>query len=122
MMVPDGVFNISKKEKCSVCGFTNHKSNQCRYKSYKCKKCNNKGHLYKMCPNDAKVKHVGEGIVDDGDDGECLYNIRCVTGRPMTESVRIGGLVLEFEIDSGSAVFPTKHMCCISNDYHISHQ
>lgn len=104
VMVPDGVFNISKKEKCSVCGFTNHKSNQCRYKSYKCKKCNNKGHLYKMCPNDAKVKYVGEGTVDDGDDGECLYNIRCVTGRPMTESVRIGGLVLEFEIDSGSAV------------------
>lgn len=33
---PDGVFNI-KKEKCSVCGFTNHSSNQCRYKKYKCK-------------------------------------------------------------------------------------
>ncbi|XP_061729048.1 uncharacterized protein LOC133533974 [Cydia pomonella] len=35
---PDSVFNISKKEKCNVCGVTNHKSNQCGYKNYKCKK------------------------------------------------------------------------------------
>ncbi|XP_022829117.1 uncharacterized protein K02A2.6-like isoform X2 [Spodoptera litura] len=102
---PDVVFSISKKEKCNVCGFTNHKSDQCRFKNYKCKKCNNKGHLRKMCPNERKVKYVGEGTVDDGDDdGECFYNIRCVKGKPMTERVMISGLALEFEIDSGSAV------------------
>nr|XP_049692720.1 uncharacterized protein K02A2.6-like isoform X1 [Helicoverpa armigera] len=101
----DGVFSISKKEKCSVCGFTNHKSNQCRYKNFKCKKCNNKGHLRKMCPNEGKVKYVEQGTVDDSDDdGECFYNIRCTKGKPMTERVTVSGLALEFEIDSGSAV------------------
>lgn len=100
----DSVFNISKKEKCSVCGFTNHKSNQCRYKNFKCKKCNNKGHLRKMCPNEGKVKYVEEGMLDCGDDGECFYNIRCLKGKPMTERVTVSGLALEFEIDSGSAV------------------
>ncbi|KAL4720816.1 hypothetical protein ACJJTC_014987 [Scirpophaga incertulas] len=75
---PQPVFNISKKEKCS--------------------------HLRKMCPNECKVKLVSEGAEDDGDDGESLLNIRCVKGRPMTETVCIGGLILEFEIDSGSAV------------------
>lgn len=98
------VFNVTKKEKCSVCGFSNHKSNQCRFKTYRCKKCNNKGHLRKMCPNEGKVKYVDEGTVDNGDDGESFYNIRCVKGKPMTERVMISGLALEFEIDSGSAV------------------
>ncbi|KAJ0171393.1 hypothetical protein K1T71_012943 [Dendrolimus kikuchii] len=102
---PEGVYSInSKKEMCSVCGFTNHKSNQCRFKNYKCKKCNSKGHLRKMCPNVGKVKYVDCGAVDEGDDGKRFYNIRCVRGRPMTERVFISGLALEFEIDSGSAV------------------
>lgn len=57
-----------------------------------------------MCPNEDKVKYVDEGTVDDGDDGEAFYNIRCVKGKPMTERVMISGLALEFEIDSGSAV------------------
>ncbi|XP_063822722.1 uncharacterized protein LOC135072645 [Ostrinia nubilalis] len=65
---PDAVFNITKKAKCSVCGFTNHRADQCRFKNYKCKKCNSKGHLRKMCPNGDKVKYVNEGNVDDGDD------------------------------------------------------
>lgn len=101
---PDAVFNIFQKDKCSVCGFTNHKTNQCRYKNYKCKKCNTKGHLRKMCTQGGKVKYVEEGTVDEGDDGMCFYNIRCVKGKPMTERVSISGLCLEFEIDSGSAV------------------
>ncbi|XP_063634873.1 uncharacterized protein LOC134805511 [Cydia splendana] len=65
---PDSVFNISKKEKCNVCGFTNHKSNQCGYKNYKCKKCNRKGHLRKMCTFKDTVKFVEEGYEDEGDD------------------------------------------------------
>ncbi|XP_047533388.1 uncharacterized protein K02A2.6-like [Vanessa atalanta] len=99
----DGVFAISKKEKCSVCGFTNHKSVQCRFKNYKCKKCSKKGHLGRMCTVD-KVKYVEEGNMGDEDDGESFYNIRCDSGKPMTEKVYIGDLFLEFEIDSGSAV------------------
>ncbi|CAK1588892.1 unnamed protein product [Parnassius mnemosyne] len=100
-----GVFNISKKEKCNVCGYANHKSNQCRYKNFKCKKCNRKGHLRKMCRYDDRIKYVEEGSVVEGDDdGECFYNIRCLKGKPMTERVMINGISLEFEIDSGSAV------------------
>ncbi|XP_069365277.1 uncharacterized protein [Maniola hyperantus] len=64
---PDSVFYVTNKEKCSVCGFTNHRANQCRFKTYKCKKCNTKGHLRNMCPNEGKVKYVDEGTVD-GDD------------------------------------------------------
>lgn len=111
----DGVFAISKKEKCSVCGFSNHKTNRCRYKNYVCKLCNRKGHLRKMCSYSDKVNYVGEGSVMEGDDGEFLINtIRCIKGKPMTERVKLGGRFLEFQIDSGSAV------SLISNDLYKS--
>lgn len=96
------VFVISKV-KCSVCGYTNHKANQCRFRNYKCKKCNRKGHLQKMCrSNSSNVNCVQE--VDADDDGECVYNICCDRAKPMTTSVCVGGVFLEFQIDSGSAV------------------
>ncbi|KAG7295427.1 hypothetical protein JYU34_021601 [Plutella xylostella] len=66
------VFNVTKKEKCSVCGFTNHKSNQCRYKNVKCRKCGNKGHLRKMCSSGYKVKYVEEGSVDEENEDDVL--------------------------------------------------
>lgn len=101
---PDFVCAISKRNKCSVCGYNNHQSIQCRFKNYKCKKCNRKGHLRKMCTHDDKVNIVEVGSVESGDDGEFVFNIRCLKGRPMVERVNIGGLILEFQIDSGSAV------------------
>lgn len=101
----DGVFSISKKEKCSVCGFSNHKANRCRYKNYQCKQCNRKGHLRKMCTYSNKVNYLEDGSLKEGDDGESLINtIRCINGKPMTECVSICGLLLEFQVDSGSAV------------------
>ncbi|KAL0902232.1 hypothetical protein ABMA27_000152 [Loxostege sticticalis] len=97
------VFSITNGEKCSVCGYNNHKAGKCRFKSYKCKKCGKKGHLRRMCTSN-KVQYVDEESVDEGDDGESLFNIRCSRGRPMTAQVMVNGLFLEFEIDSGAAV------------------
>lgn len=106
----EAVFAINnqrdKPVKCSVCGYTNHNANQCRFKNYNCKKCHRKGHLRKMCSFASRVNYVEESAVDDGDDGMavCISNIRCLKGKPMSEWVGVGGLSLEFEVDSGSAV------------------
>lgn len=100
-----GVFAMS--EKCSVCGFTNHKSVQCRFKAYKCKKCGKKGHLRRMCSQKIEnVRYVEEQVEVEGDDGKStpVFNIRCPEGKPMTERVQVNDTFLEFEIDSGSAV------------------
>lgn len=90
------------KKRCSVCGFTNHKSSDCRFAKYTCKKCNVKGHLRRMC---GKVNFVHTVDVEEseGDDGE-LFHIRSAKGEPMVETVLINGVHLKFEIDSGSAV------------------
>lgn len=87
------------KEKCSVCGYTNHKASQCRFASYKCKKCNTKGHLRRMCKVNVITSEVGES----DDDGK-LFVIRANRGEPMTEFILLNGVRLKFEIDSGSGV------------------
>lgn len=116
----DGVFAISKKEKCSVCGFSNHKANRCRYKNYQCKLCNRKGHLRKMCTYSNKVNCVEEVTMKEGDDGESLINsIRCKKGEPMTERVLVGGLLLEFQVDSGSAVSIIPNELYTNNFSHV---
>ncbi|XP_046975644.1 uncharacterized protein K02A2.6-like [Vanessa cardui] len=92
------------KDKCKVCGYTNHKSSECKYANYQCKKCHMKGHLRRMC---SKVNYVevdsGDQGEDDDDDGN-LYFIRSVRGEPMVETIKIFNVPYKFEIDSGSAV------------------
>lgn len=86
---------------CSVCGYKNHTTVQCRFANYKCKKCNVKGHLRRMCK---KVNYVvSESADDGGDDGGC-FNIRTSNGEPMTETINVRGVQINFQIDSGSAV------------------
>ncbi|KAG6464303.1 hypothetical protein O3G_MSEX014427 [Manduca sexta] len=88
-------------KKCLVCGRFNHPSSKCRFANYTCKKCNKKGHLQKMC---GKVNFVSiESVDENGDDGE-IFNIQSKYGEPMVESVKVSGIPLNFEIDSGSAV------------------
>ncbi|XP_026327853.1 uncharacterized protein K02A2.6-like [Hyposmocoma kahamanoa] len=109
----DQLFKISNngnrgsvgKVKCSVCGFTNHKSSECKFANYICKKCHVKGHLRKMCSkvNYVKVDCGGQGEDDESDDGE-LYYIRSFRGAPMVETVLIKNRPFQFEIDSGSTV------------------
>ncbi|XP_037294913.1 uncharacterized protein LOC119189435 [Manduca sexta] len=115
--------SLTGKEKCSVCGRSNHNSTQCRFINYKCKKCFKKGHLRNVCK---EIKYMGVGDVneDDDDDGK-LLNIRSLRGEPMTEVVIIGGIKLRFEIDTGSAVTvinektsEKKHIVNISVTYH----
>lgn len=104
----DQLFKISnsggvKKVQCLVCGFKNHKSSECRYANYKCKKCHEKGHLRRMCK---KVNYMASECIEEGeddDDGE-FFNIRSSNGEPMTEQVNVQGLLMKFQIDSGSAV------------------
>ncbi|XP_049881883.1 uncharacterized protein LOC126377878 isoform X2 [Pectinophora gossypiella] len=96
----DLVFAISNKEKCSVCGYSNHKAIQCRFKNYKCKKCNMKGHLRKMCTTDSdnKVKCVEEGQWDAEDDGESCLQARQYKGN------------LRSDMRVNEAVWITKHI------------
>ncbi|XP_028167779.1 uncharacterized protein LOC114358100 isoform X2 [Ostrinia furnacalis] len=54
----------ASKEKCSVCGYTNHKTAQCRFANYKCKKCNTKGHLRRMCKVNVITNEEGESDDD----------------------------------------------------------
>ena len=91
------------KVKCSVCGYTNHKSADCRFANLVCKKCHVKGHLRKMCPKVNYVQVDGGDRGEDDDDGK-LYYIRSFRGEPMVETVLIGNVSFKFEIDSGSAV------------------
>lgn len=94
------------KVKCSVCGYSNHKSSECRFTDYVCKKCHEKGHLRRMCTkkvNYVELDRSDKGEDDAGDDGKLFY-IRSFRGQPMVESVLINKLSLKFEIDSGSAV------------------
>ncbi|KAL0821769.1 hypothetical protein ABMA28_005190 [Loxostege sticticalis] len=105
----DTVFKIANKskangrfsEKCSVCGKKNHKASECRFASYKCNKCNVKGHLRKMCK---QVNFVKLGEESEGEDDGMFFNIRSYDGAPMTQTVSINGIDLNFEIDSGSSV------------------
>lgn len=91
-----------QKVQCKVCGLKNHETEQCRYSKFRCKKCNVKGHLRRMC---TKINYIeNEGTLDGNDDDGKLFNIRSVNGKPMTEQVSVQGVMLEFQIDSGSAV------------------
>lgn len=56
-------------EKCSVCGYKNHKTSECRFSNYTCKLCNRKGHLRKMCSSNT-VNYVEQGNADDEGDDE----------------------------------------------------
>ena len=111
------LFKISDSEKvsCTVCGFKNHTSKQCRFANYKCKKCNVKGHLRRMCK---KINFVtNESVHENGDDGN-LFNIRTVNGEPMVETVRVQGLPMKFQIDSGSAVTAISESTYLEN-FHV---
>lgn len=93
-------------EKCTSCGYKNHKSSECRFSNYTCKLCNRKGHLRKMCSSN-KVNYVEQGNADDeedDDDGELLLNINCANEVPLAETVSLEGQSIKCEIDSGSPV------------------
>lgn len=51
-----------------------------------------------MCSYDNKVKLIEGGNVELGDDGEFVFNIRCMKGRPTVEFVNIGKFFFEFQI------------------------
>ncbi|XP_045541460.1 uncharacterized protein K02A2.6-like [Papilio machaon] len=94
----------SEKVQCSVCGYFNHRTPECRFINYTCKKCKQTGHLRRMCKKvNLVTSAVTRGSDENDDDGE-LYHIRSFRGEPMVECVRLNGVTLKFEIDSGSAV------------------
>ncbi|CAK1597910.1 unnamed protein product [Parnassius mnemosyne] len=96
--------DLPVKQKCKVCGYTNHKASECRYADFVCRKCNVVGHLRRMCTSN-KVNYVDNGAGDEeiDDDGK-VFKIRSLRGEPMVETVFIRGMAFKFEIDSGSAV------------------
>ncbi|XP_055585346.1 uncharacterized protein K02A2.6-like [Uranotaenia lowii] len=85
--------------RCYACGKGDHNFRKCQYKSYVYKVCDKKGHLAKVCPNrkDAtkedrkpKVHHLALNKLD--------------APPPVVIPVRVGGHLVEFELDTGSPV------------------
>ncbi|CAG4992023.1 unnamed protein product [Colias eurytheme] len=69
--VPYNKNNSENKEKCSVCGYKNHKSSECRFASFICKRCHKKGHLRRMCK---AVKCVNTDATGESDDDDIFSN------------------------------------------------
>ncbi|XP_055585371.1 uncharacterized protein K02A2.6-like [Uranotaenia lowii] len=91
--------SASPNFRCYACGKGKHNFRKCQYKSYVCKVCDKKGHLAKVCPNrkDAtkedrkpKVHHLALNKLD--------------APPPMVIPVRVGGHLVEFELDTGNPV------------------
>ncbi|XP_055590111.1 uncharacterized protein K02A2.6-like [Uranotaenia lowii] len=89
----------SPNSRCYACGKRDHNFRKCQYKSFVCKVCDKKGHLAKVCPNrkDAtkedrkpKVHHLALNKLD--------------APPPVVIPVRVGGHLVEFELDTGSPV------------------
>lgn len=102
---------------CQVCGKMGHLSELCRYRNYACNICREKGHLSSVCKNSRYankkksyfMEHENQDSRDidtlNSDDFLHLFNIG--TGDkdlPIKIKVNVEGLILNMELDSGSAV------------------
>ena len=90
--------NVERKPICSSCGSTNHPSTQCYFRHVVYHKCHKKGNIAKACrsqaiPNRNKINTVfslqHEQVTDD---------------HPIQIPVRIEGLNVSFQLDTGSPI------------------
>ena len=105
---------------CYRCGKTDHDARNCRFKTYICRQCGKTGHLKAVCrsrPGSTKHIEMGEDEEEEWEDQDdsgrqqsqqvlrLFYNdSQKETGTaPWTARVKIDGVDLEMEIDTGSA-------------------
>ena len=112
----------SRRKLCWRCGQSSHSEDKCRYCALDCYSCGQKGHIARMCKNstqDTKQSRKGyarwvnesdkeQELVEDSDD-ECeeefpVHKIGAGSTSPYSVWVRIEGVKLRMEVDTGAAV------------------
>lgn len=91
-----------RRIRCTVCGKQNHDKSKCFYSEYECKRCGIKGHLASVCTG--KSSERNNYYLDVDDDIEGLYNLRSTNNEPIIVDVKINGIPMSFEIDTGASV------------------
>ena len=100
------------KRTCNHCGGINHKYSTCIYKTYKCKNCNKIGHLIKVCkePRSSSAHYIEENGCDINYDESVVANLykvetsRSVSVPPIIVTVKVEGVSIPMEVDSGAGV------------------
>lgn len=105
------------KEKCQVCGRSNHDTRLCRFKNYSCNTCGVAGHLAPMCKNKGnKHKSQNKFLTENERSGDhessvelndFFFTINDISRdklkvAPYRVKLVIGGKPISFEIDTGS--------------------
>ena len=107
--------------RCQHCGRTNHVSKDYCFKEAVCHSCNSKGHIAPVCPNlrhnkqhqrwrrrfpykySPNTKWLEEGFSNNSDDFH-MFQIGSSSHSPITLQVRINGVHVPMELDTGAAV------------------
>lgn len=125
-----------KKYACFSCGLSNHTRDKCKYRDYVCNKCNTKGHLGKVCkvksvPSKSKSQKFMTDVENNSDSSgsntmnhlHSTYSTSNVLQHrtnsngisPIRKVVNIQNVLVNMEIDTGSAV------SAISQGYYRKH-
>lgn len=112
---------------CRGCGADNHEYGNCRFRNYECSRCRQVGHLRRVCPaaavaaNRASAQRGGGGraamhyaeaeaeMPSDEYDGmetqqEDFHHLNLNDYSAVSVPVSIEGIVIQMEVDTGSAV------------------
>ena len=90
--------NVDRKPICSSCGSTNHPRSQCYFRHVVCHKCHKKGHITKACRSQAIPNRNKINIVFS------LQHEQVTNDHPIQIPVRIDGLSVTFQLDTGSPI------------------
>ena len=94
----------------------NHKFAACCFKKEKCRKCNRKGHTAEVCHRHSNsTVHYNNNIVsadvanrsfgnESTDSEQCLYHLNEIENDEYCLKLRINGIAVKFEIDSGASM------------------
>lgn len=89
---------------CYACGERDHDFKSCQYKKYRCKLCKQIGHLAKMCKS-GQTNHSLDVVSSEEHEIHGLYNISDIVKNDFfLITLKLNGLLCEFEVDTGSAV------------------
>ena len=104
---------------CYRCGKTNHTSADCRFKEAECRNCGKTGHIAPVCRSkpkqrpktEVKPKKQGTNLVqeettesDSDSEKFYLYKFKEAKSSPIQVSLKVEGIPLTMELDTGAAV------------------